>query len=173
MKEGFALFRLFIWGFFWGAISFYFSEKDVFSFPLFFPENFATFQQCRSTIPYTFLQFINRKRKRDSIANSMPPTEQNKTDTCTIAIAMMADVHGLPLPDETPEADYVRTDTTSFWDVYALARRILGGCVSTAEEVGWGIVGMFPSPSLLLYSILVGKRMAGGDCIWSQEEGGM
>ena len=56
---------------------------------------------------------------------------------------MMVDVRGLPLPNEAPEMDYERTDTTSFWDVYTLARRILGGCVSTSEEVGWGTVGMF------------------------------
>ena len=149
-EGGGALFKLFIWGFFWGGyFILFFQKKRLFSF-LFFSGKLATFSTMFDQ-RFRIHSSIHKTEKRKEIVLLIPcPPERNKTDTCTIAIAMMADVHGLPLPDETPEADYVRTDTTSFWDVYALARRILGGCVSTSEEVGWGIVGMFLLLLLLL-----------------------
>lgn len=62
---------------------------------------------------------------------------------------MMGDMKGLPLPGEPEDAEYVRTDTGSYWDVYSMARRILGGCLSTLEEAGWGTVGKLHSVSLL------------------------
>lgn len=82
------------------------------------------------------------------IFSPLPPSAPHSntptpTESCTLAIANLAHVRGAPLPEEEPGATYVRTDTASYWDVYAAARRVLGGCVSGMEEVGWGAVGMF------------------------------
>jgi hypothetical protein len=61
----------------------------------------------------------------------------------------------------------VRTDTASYWDVYAAARRVLGGCVSGMEEVGWAAVGMF-------FFVIsgVGRGWVGGGLGEGEGEGG-
>ena len=54
---------------------------------------------------------------------------------------MLGGVRGRPLPGEISGTLYERTDQTSFLDVYVEARRTLGSCVSTNEELGWASAG--------------------------------
>ena len=61
--------------------------------------------------------------------------------SCVLAIYMLGSVSGRPLPQEESGAKYQFSDQTSFLDVYFEARRLLGSCVSTNEELGWASAG--------------------------------
>lgn len=62
-------------------------------------------------------------------------------ESCVLAIYMLGSVSGRPLPQEDRGAKYHSSDQTSFLDVYVEARRLLGACVSTNEELGWASAG--------------------------------
>lgn len=86
--------------------------------------------------------------------------------TCTLSFILLRSIRGRPLPHEPahPKPSYQRTDTTSFWDIYEAARAVLGGCMSTLEQAGWGTVGEDNSIGVFIWgtrSIMASKNFPG------------